>query len=449
MKKKAILALSLSFCCLTGCGAKKSENAALSSVAEPEIIEIASTVEGNDYVTAQGLRYEGDCTAPKQNGVFQGSGSFASTEGWNYVGNFAAGVFAGGRVENYPIRLNFAGLELSGVYSGEVQELLPQGQGSFTEKDGGRYTGSFSSGRPADGQAEGIGACLYFGGSVTGRYTGGVAGGELSGQGIFVSEGGRMLRYEGSFDKSEPSGNGTLSDSGFLCLNEGSPDRGSYEGSTVDGKPSGQGHFRGRNSENIDYSYSGTWSGGLFEGEGTLCYESELYYNRTGHFTAGVFTPTGMELLECLGTAEPRFTLSEKTREYIAKFPELLSHETALKKTEDCDYRGEYNPLLTFNNFMAEPEKFEGRFMYVFNDKILYRRTITSFGENNPVGLYVGANALYAEPVVCFFLGSFGSFESANVFNCYAIPLGKTSYTNADGDTIDAIALLVGAVTTY
>ena len=447
MKKISVLILILSLCVFSGC---KEEPAQTSAPEQTPVVEELPMAEGNDYVSANGLRYEGECSAKKSNGAYDGSGSFRANEGWSFTGNFSEGRIDTGSVENLPYTLSFCGVNIRGSYSGEVRELVPSGKGSFTARDGGSYSGSFSDGRAADGQAEGLSASLFIGNNAAkGSYTGSVAGGAMDGQGVFACDKGRVLRYEGGFAKGEPSGNGTLSDSGFICLNGSDKDRGSFEGTTLNGLPEGQGSFTGRNSENIDYSYTGSWAHGLFDGEGRLIYASELYYDRVGHFTAGKFTPTGMELLECLGTVGPGFTLSEKTRDYIEKHPEYLLRETLLKKTDEFDYKGEYNAYLTFANYMNDPAKFEGAFMYVFNDKILYRQTITAFGDDCPVGVYVGANALYADPVICYFLGSCGTFDSAKVFNCYAIPLGKTSYTNADGDEVPAMALLVAAITTY
>lgn len=446
MKKNSVFFLALALCCLCACGEKKSAAAAPTTVVE----ELPPVVEGSDYVSARGLRYEGECSASKSGGVYEGSGTFRSNEGWSYTGSFSGGVFGSGQAENLPYTLSFGGISIPGSYSGEVQELLPQGQGSFTARDGGSYSGSFAAGKAEQGQAEALQARLYIGNNAAeGSYTGSIAGGAMDGQGVFVCETGRILRYEGGFSKGEPNGSGTLSDSGFLCLNGNEKDRGHFEGSTLNGLPEGQGSFRGRNSENIDYSYTGSWVGGLFEGEGKLVYESELYYDRIGHFRAGHFDPTGMELLECLGSAGQPFTMSEKTRAYLEKFPELLKHDTLLKKCEDFDYKGEYSLYLNFKNYCSDPDRFSEAFMYIFNDKILYRQTVTAFGEDHPVGIYIASNTLYAEPLVCFFLGSLSTFESANVFNCYGIPLGKTTYTNANGDAVEAIALLVGAITTY
>ncbi len=448
MKKRAILALALTLCCLSACGEQETQSPEATS--QTTVVDLPAVVEGNDYASAQGLRYEGECDAEKQNGVYEGKGSFTANEGWRYTGSFSGGVFGSGSVEGFPYTLSFGGIKISGSYSGEVQELQPEGEGTFTARSGGSFSGTFIAGEVLKGQAEGLPAGLYIGNSAAeGSYTGSVAGGKMDGQGVFTCEGGRTLRYEGGFKKGEPSGSGTLSDSGFICLNGSEKNRGCFEGATVDGQPSGQGSFTGRNRENIDYSYTGSWAEGLFDGEGRLIYESELYYDRIGHFSAGKFAPEGIELLECLGTAGPRFTLTEKTRSYILKFPEFLKRETLLKKTDEFEYKGEYNAYLTYVNYMSDPERFEGAFMYVFNDKILERRTITAFGEDYPVGYYVATNTLYNDPIVCYFLGSFSTFESANVFNCYAIPLGKTTYTNANGDAVDAIALLVGAITTY
>ncbi len=445
--KKSVLSVLCLCLCLTAC-ASAGKSPAPADETAPE--QTVAPVAADGTLSANGLRYEGQCTAPKSNGCAEGEGSFTSVDGWSYTGSFSAGVFCDGTVTDMPYTLSFSGASIPGTYNGAVRELLPEGEGSFTAGDGSSFSGSFTGGKALKGQAASLPADLYFsGGTVTGVYSGGVADGKLSGSGSFAAHGGRELAYEGGFADGEPAGAGTLRDTLFLCRNGENSDRGVYEGSTVNGLAEGQGSFTGRNSENIDYSYTGSWAEGLFDGEGSLIYQSELYYDRVGHFTAGRFTPTGLELLECLGTAGPRFTLSEETRAYIEKFPELLTRETLLKKTDDCDYKGEYSNYLTFPNYMSAPENFTHNFMYVFNDKILYRNTITAFGDDYTVGVYYGANALYQDPVVCYFLASSSSFESANVFNLYGIPLGKVSYTNADGDEVSAIALLVGAITTY
>ena len=449
MKKISVLVLALSLCLLSGCGETFS-SAQTSAPEQTPVVEELPAEEGHDLVFANGLRYEGECSAKKSSGLFEGSGSFRSNEGWSFTGSFSEGRIDVGTVDELPYTLSFGGVKIHGSYSGEVKELVPSGKGSFTARDGGGYSGSFSDGRTADGRAEALQAGLYIGNcAAEGSYTGSVAGGTMDGQGVFVCESGRIIRYEGGFSKGEPSGRGTLRDSGFICLNGDSRDRGVFEGATLDGLPQGQGSFKGRSSDNIDYSYTGSWGGGLFEGEGRLIYDSELFYDRVGHFTAGRYTPTPLEMLESLGSVGQGFTLSETTRAYLEKFPEFLKKDTLLKTCEAFDYKGEVNQLLTFRNYMSDPERFEGKFMYVFNDHILYRNTVTVFGADCPVGVYVVSNTLYEEPFVCYFFGTLSSFDSAKVINCFGIPLGETSYTNADGDEVPAIALLVGAATTY
>ncbi len=444
MKKIGTVTLALALCLLCGCG-KQQNTPAQATPAQSEAV----SVRGSGTVSAQGITYKGECDAPRQDGVYQGSGSFQSVEGWRYTGSFEAGVLGAGSVEDFPCTVQVGPALLSGTYTGEVQELWPQGQGSFSA-GGGTYTGSFHSGAAFEGSAEALAVKLHFGaGAVEGYYTGPVMEGELAGEGVFSCEGSRQFRYEGGFAANGPAGAGKLSDSGYICDNGGSKNRGLYEGATVNGLPEGEGTFQGRNEENIDYTYAGHWAAGLFEGEGSLLYESDLYYDRVGHFTAGKFTPTGMELLEALGTAGARFTMTDKTRAYVGRFPELLEGQTQIKKAEECDYRGEYNPMLSFANYMAQPDDFAEDFMYVFNSKIIHRQSISVLGEDDPVSCFVGVNPLYQEPIVYYIFGSFGGFASAKVLNCYGIPLGKTVYTNANGDEIQAMALLVGGISTY
>lgn len=447
MKRNIIPSLLLALCLLCACGETKGE-VSPSAPAAPK---------GADGVYAEGLLYRGKCTAGVENGEYQGSGTFSSNEGWQYTGSFKDGEFDTGTVEGLPCTITWSNsyssslpARLSGTYSGEVSQLKPSGQGSFTDEQGGSFQGSFLSGFISEGQAENLRISLPFGSEkLEGTYTGAFRNGACDGEGSFTALFGRELSYEGGFQNGLPFGNGMLRDTGYLCQNGNEKNRGLYEGSTLHGLPHGEGSFTGRNSENIDYSYTGEWEEGLFHGAGSLVYESQLYYKRIGHFTKGAFTPQGLEILDALSSAGASFTMSDNTRAYVEKFPELLKADTQLKRAEECDYRGEYSPLLNFKNYYAQPENFDSAFMYVFNSKIIYRRMITVLGEETPISCFVGANPLYQEPVVCYIVGSFSGFGNANVFNCYGIPLGKTTYTNANGDAVEAIALLVGGITTY
>ena len=230
----------------------------------------------------------GSYTGEEAEGLPEGQGTFTSENGWVYEGSFTAGAFGSGQVSDYPAPA------FAGSYTGAVEALVPQGEGEL-RWDGGSFTGSFDKGLPLAGKAVSFPCDMIFGeASVSGLYTGSLSNGRAEGEGSFTAAGARNLRYEGSFANGLPSGEGSLSDDGYMLAGQ----RGLYEGSVLDGLPEGEGSFAGRTAENIDFRYEGEWKAGLYDGMGTLCYDSELYYERSGHFTAGEFTPDARELLD-------------------------------------------------------------------------------------------------------------------------------------------------------
>lgn len=108
-------------------------------------------------------------------------------------------------VTEQEMTLDFSFGELSGIYTGEVSEGLPDGSGTFTFKDTEEENGWYYEGNWRNGHFEGQGTTVWDDGS---KETGEYAGDQLNGQGKYYWE--DILLYDGQFQNGTYHGQGTL-----------------------------------------------------------------------------------------------------------------------------------------------------------------------------------------------------------------------------------------------
>ena len=108
-------------------------------------------------------------------------------------------------------------------YLGDIEDMKPNGQGTFTTSDGEKYVGGFKNGKKS-----GQGTLTTSDGE---KYVGAFMNGEKNGKGILTSQGG--FKYVGIFKNGKKNGTGTFT----------WPDGGKYKGEWKDGKFHGQGSF--------------------------------------------------------------------------------------------------------------------------------------------------------------------------------------------------------------
>lgn len=381
----------------------------------------------------------GSYVGEEVDGLPAGQGVFTSENGWVYEGSFDAGAFGTGRVTDYPAPA------FGGSYTGDVAALVPQGEGTL-RLEGGSFSGSFEDGLPQTGSAENFPCCIELGGeSLDGLYTGPLSAALPEGEGSFTTVSSRALHYSGGFAAGCAAGEGTLSDDGFLLSGQ----RGRYEGSVLDGVPSGEGSFYGRSPENIDFSYVGQWKNGLYHGEGELLFDSALYYERRGHFSEGEFTPEPFELLAALGSREPRFSLSADTEAYVSEYPELLDPSREVPHYMVGDYRFLRENSFNYINYVEDPAAHAESWLLFYNYIILQKREIDVFGTDNRCTVYLASNTLYKEPAVFILFGDAPTLSNARYVSAYGIPLGMTHYTSATGEEVEAVVALLGSAGGY
>lgn len=204
-----------------------------------------------------------------------------------------------------------------GYYNGEVENGIPNGNGTLNYYNGDIYTGEFSGGKrngkgkttfkaggSYDGEyandvMSGNGVMIYANGDVISgefknnlpngsckvsysdgtEYTGNLTDGIRNGEGKFVYQNGDV--YTGSFENGFRSGYGEYRYSGGAV----------YKGNWIDGVQNGEGQFSDKLGE-----YSGNFSGGVFSGKGTYKYANGDIYvgdwksgkpHGTGKLTSG------------------------------------------------------------------------------------------------------------------------------------------------------------------
>ena len=161
----------------------------------------------------------------------------------------------------------------SGVYSGDFAGDIPEGNGTFTFKNGDKYTGEFKQGKFCgkgvfyfkngsvyegdfdDNNFEGFGTAVLANGR---KYTGEFHRGKRHGKGTLYYENGDV--YEGDFEAGYPNGTGTA------VYADGSR----YEGGFKNGARDGSGIFYDSNG----IGYEGVFSGDDIIGDACVSFDS-------------------------------------------------------------------------------------------------------------------------------------------------------------------------------
>ena len=249
-----ILALTLS---LSACGEKQVTD-------EPLSITLAED--------GKTILYEGTFTGTLVKKVPEGQGTFKSSEGWTYEGNFTEGAIAGaGSFENkaMSVMASPGGNLTEGVFSGSVVDGVPQGEGAFESNRGWTYTGNFTdaaiagSGTMEDVHLE----SLLNGVMYSYNYTGPVTDGMPDGEGVIECDEG--WTYRGPFMQGTFDMRGTIENFNYSVEVDGVSFPGIYDGEILDMVPEGKGSFKTAEDSPAQWSYEGGFTEGKLSGEGT------------------------------------------------------------------------------------------------------------------------------------------------------------------------------------
>ena len=279
-----------------------------------------------------------------------------------------------------------------------------------------------------------------------GLYTGGLKNMQPEGEGRFEGKNAAQERFvwDGGWRAGVPSGAGSMTLDGFAATLEDEPAAGTYTGEAVSGAPEGEGEFSSADAEGVPYTYTGHWSGGKMNGQGTLTYAAENRLVRTGTFTDGEFTPTWLEALETIGTGEPAFRFTQAQLDFIGQYPALWEADN-YRNYMKSDYKKIYDRSLILRKCFEKPELLdEPRWMGMSAVRIVRSWTVT-LGEHSFTCI-TGADGTYTYPMRVIIPEAIEGLRRGQRFHVYGIPITLSEYTTVLGEKQNCLVLLAGDV---
>ncbi len=358
---------------------------------------------------------------------------------WSYEGIFEDGVMvSSGKIEDYPCDISNNGKLITGTYTGDMLDGIINGHGIFQTTEDLKYEGEF-----IDAVISGIGnvenmpyTFSYENMDVTGIYTGNVMNGIPDGNGIFNSDlKDIVLAYDGEWKDGELSGNGRLKTNHYTIEFEDVTRTGNYEGTCESGRASGEGAFSAISDLGYGYRYSGMFKDGTFNGYGERSFDEELNYAaECGTYTNGAYTPTKSELLKYMGSI-PDYISFEPAEESLKFIDENDSLFLADNKELLTPF---YDESISTDDLYKKPDAYFEKIISAMNcrvvqiiEKELYGHRLTWFlcNDKNNNRLLVFAESELPDV-----------YKNSRV-SIYGLPIGFASYENAFGAEIDAYVI--------
>ena len=288
---------------------------------------------------------------------------------------------------------------------------------------------------PAPTWSEDMPFALVWGGDeYAGAYTGALDNGLPDGTGVFegTDKTGSALRWEGGWTAGEPAGEGELTADRFITDMNGLPAAGSYTGRGLDGLPEGEGTFASVNDRGVPWVYFGQWKTGLMEGQGTLRYEAEGYYIRSGTFTAGRWTPTWLESLAALGSCEPCFGLTDEQTAFLAAHPELWEEETH-QDFLNTRYKKEIDRSLIVRKCFQDPTVMDTPVWMSVSALRVIRSWVMELEGGAVFTCITAADSTYSYPVRVIVPDRVDGMRRGQRFHVVALPVCLSEYTTVLG----------------
>ena len=371
--------------------------------------------------------------------------------GWRFEGTLTAERILTGEGENIPCRAALFGRVEEGTYTGSLVSGSPDGEGEFTLASGAVFTGEFSGGTAVRGEAADLPwEVLHNGSRFSGTYTGPMESAGPEGEGLFggVNAAGQQFTWYGGWSGGEIAGPGVLTDERCVVLAEGRETAGSYAGDGRDGLPDGEGIFTGENETGVPFTYTGEWAAGLMDGAGSLVYDAESLYTRTGTFTAGRFTPDGLETLVSLGTCEPVFTLTENQLAFLREAAGLWDREDH-QDFFNSVYKDLFDKTASLAHCFADDSfREEPYWMEIYGMRIITARTGALVPGGTEMTCIFGADRNYQYPCFVIVPGDVDRLSRGNPFHIYAVPIAVSPYINTLGEEKKCLVLLAGDIYT-
>ncbi len=349
-----------------------------------------SKIVGNELLTISHNEkpINGEYSGSMSFGNPKGNGIFKSTDGWSFEGEFKGKEIPEfGKVKDYPITAEFQGKNFEGKYSGDVKNLIPDGEGIF----------------------------------------------ENDGDGIF--------KYSGTWTNGKISGKGTLDYDNYLVKFPHVDRYGHYKGEIYDGMASGQGDFTATNDQGISYTLTGSFENGVPHGQAKCNFGEQI---QEGTYTNGAFTPNLIEGIKSFSSfKELRFSLTDKELSFINKNEKLFnkpnSDLASVKKLTDQN--------ITYKDFSKEPSKYQGKIIRLKNYETVQVDVLDFYETNQKYMCIIADNSNYDNVVYLYALGDISKIKShineGSILDYYFTPIDTSAYENISGGHTNCIVGLI------
>lgn len=283
----------------------------------------------------------------------------------------------------------------------------------------------------------------WAGDEYAGLYTGRLDNGLPQGQGVFEGEdaSGAALRWEGGWSAGEPAGVGTLQADRLFTAVNGLNVSGRYSGAGEGALPEGEGTFSAVDDQGVPFTYTGSWRGGAMDGQGTLTYDAEGWYVRAGTFSAGAWTPTWLEALAALGTCEPCFTLTEEQTAFLEAHPELWEEETHQDFLQ-TRYKKEIDRSLTVRRCFSDPDSMAVPGLLSVSALRVVRSWVAQLPDGTAMTCVTAADSTYSYPMRVILPDRVDGLRRGQRIHVVALPVCLSEYTTVLGEKQSCLVLV-------
>lgn len=339
-------------------------------------------------------------------------------------------------VSGYELVIDYNGTTYSGEYFGTIKHKVPQdnkkgkfisgeeGSGKFLEYDGEWKDGSFfGKGTLKKENYEINYSDEIFKGSFEGTTVNGIPNG--TGTYIVKDNNKSVFEYEGEWKQGQISGKGKLNYSKYVIeYSDGTVRTGTFEGDVQNGIPQGQGTFTTKNDDNEEYTYTGTFSNGKFNGSGKKAFKNGKYGVQDGNWKDNDFNPSLVERIQELGTYKDdcEYELSDEAKKFIENNETTFINHKAEKINTD----------FSFKSFQKNPTSFKPSIVRIKGLKVVQISEYKSFGDKM-LTYMLACDADYNNYYYVYKLDKTKGIVTDNTVTLTFMPLDYSTYETTSG----------------
>ena len=343
-------------------------------------------------------------------------------------------------VKNEKAKISFNKSNISVKYTGKLVDEKANGKGKFSagvKDEKWEYSGNFKNGKAiGKGTLTNYKHSIKFQDvSIEGKYTGECSDAVINGNGKFIgNKGDTSFEYNGEWKDGKITGKGTLNTKHYTVYFSDVTRTGSYSGDVVNGKAEGSGTFTAVNDDKNEYTYTGKWKNGLFDGKGKREFKDKKLGYEEGTFKKGEFTPSVVEFLNSSGSeSEMSFSVNKKAEKFIKShkglYPAKRKHKV-LKHVKNS---------LKYKQLVKSPQKYGNKIFHsedyvitqIWEEKY-WGRTVTEI---------IARNSEYEDYIYLYYFKSLNALEDDKI-SIYALPIDRSYYKNTGGGTTNCYIML-------